>query len=288
LPVNLLAAPLSVLLSGKYKKEEAMSFLNLEGKVAIVTGGGAGIGRAIALGFAREGARVAVVDWKAEDGQAVVAEIEKLDENKPLDDLTATFIHADVSKDADASRIAAEAIAAFGRIDILCNNAGIQTYGTVESTAEEIWDKTLGVNLKSIYLVSKYVIPHMKQAGGGSIVNTASVQSVAALANSAAYVASKGGVTSLTQEMALDFGRYNIRVNAVLPGSIRTPMLEYSASQTPDPQKAMEEWNKLYALGRIGEAVEVANLILFLASPAASFITGAPYLVDGGLVARLF
>jgi meso-butanediol dehydrogenase / (S,S)-butanediol dehydrogenase / diacetyl reductase len=265
-----------------------MSFLNLEGKVAIVTGGGAGIGRAIALGFAREGVKVAVVDWNAENGQAVVAEIEKLDENKPLDETGAVFIQADVSKDADARRIAAETVAAFGRIDILCNNAGIQTYGTVENMAEDTWDKTLGVNLKSIYLVSKYAIPHIRQAGGGAIVNTASVQSLVALPNSAAYVASKGGVLTLTQEMALDFGRDNIRVNAVLPGSIRTPMLEFSASQEPDPARAMQEWGKLYALGRIGEAVEVANLVLFLASPAASFITGAPYLVDGGLVARLF
>lgn len=265
-----------------------MSFLNLEGKVAIVTGGGAGIGRAVCLGLAREGAQVVVVDLNLENGKAVVEEIERLDENKPLDMLAAAFIQADVSKDADASRIAAETVATFGRIDILCNNAGIQTYGTVESTSEETWDKTLGVNLKSIFLVSKYAVPHMKEAGGGAIVNTASVQSIAALPNSAAYVASKGGVTSLTQEMGLDLGQFGIRVNAVMPGSIRTPMLEYSASQQPDPEAAMREWGKLYARGRIGEPEEVANLIMFLASPAAGFITASAYLVDGGLSARLF
>lgn len=265
-----------------------MSFLDLEGKVAVVTGGGAGIGRAVCLGLAREGCQVAVVDWNEENGRAVVDEIEKLDANKPLDMQTAIFIRADVSKDADAGQIAATTIAAFGRIDILCNNAGIQTYGTVESTSEADWDKTLGVNLKSIFLVSKYVVPHMKEAGGGAIVNTASVQSISALPNSAAYVASKGGVTSLTQEMGLDLGKFGIRVNAVMPGSIRTPMLEYSASQQPDPDEAMREWGKLYARGRLGEPEEVANLIMFLASPAASFITASAYLVDGGLAARLF
>lgn len=265
-----------------------MSFLNFEGKVAIVTGGGAGIGRAVCLGLSREGAKVAVVDWNAENGQAVVKEIEGLDPNRPLDEVAAIFIQADVSKDADAQKIAAETVAAFGRIDILCNNAGIQTYGTVETTSEETWDKTLGVNLKSIFLVSKYAVPHMRAAGGGAIVNTASVQSVGALPNSASYVASKGGVTSLTQEMGLDLGPMGIRVNAVMPGSIRTPMLEFSASQQPDPEAAMREWGKLYARGRIGEPEEVANLIMFLASDAASFITSSAYLVDGGLSARLF
>jgi NAD(P)-dependent dehydrogenase (short-subunit alcohol dehydrogenase family) len=265
-----------------------MSFLNFEGKVAIVTGGGAGIGRAVSLGLAREGAKIAVVDWNIENGQSVVREIEALDPNRPLDEVAAIFIQADVSKDADAQKISAGTIAAFGRIDILCNNAGIQTYGTVETTSEETWDKTLGVNLKSIYLVSKYAVPHMREGGGGAIVNTASVQSVGALPNSASYVASKGGVTSLTQEMGLDLGPMGIRVNAVMPGSIRTPMLEFSASQQPDPEAAMREWGKLYARGRIGEPEEVANLIMFLASDAAGFITSSAYLVDGGLSARLF
>jgi len=259
-----------------------MSFLGLEGKVAIVTGGGAGIGRATALGFAREGAKVAVVDLSETNGQAVVAEIEKLEKGQAI------YIKADVSRTADAQRIAEETVAAFGRIDILHNNAAIQTYGTVVSTDEDTWDRTININLKSIYLVSKYVIPHMIKGGGGAIVNTASIQAEVCLPNSAAYVASKGGVVALTREMALDFVGQNIRVNAVLPASVHTPMLEFAATQEAQPDKAITDWGKLHPMGRVGKPEEVANLVLFLASPAAGFITGAPYLVDGGAAAKIF
>lgn len=268
-----------------------MSFLDLKGKVAVVTGAGAGIGRATSLALAREGVQVAVVDWSVENGRATLSEIERL---APLaggvEPGQAVFIQADVSKAADAERIAHETIAAFGRLDILHNNAGIQTYGTVVSTDEDTWDRTLNVNLKSVYLVSKYAIPQMLKTGGGSIINTASIQAQACLANSAAYVASKGAVLSLTREMALDFAAQHIRVNAVLPGSINTPMLQFAASQEaePDITKVIQEWGKIYPLGRVGTPEEVAGLVVFLASSASNFITGAPFLVDGGLAAKLF
>jgi NAD(P)-dependent dehydrogenase (short-subunit alcohol dehydrogenase family) len=257
-----------------------MSFADLVGKVAIVTGAANGIGKAAALGLAREGVKVAVVDWNESQGQAVAAEINR--------DGQAIFVQADVSKAADARKIIEETVKAFAKIDILHNNAGIQSYGTVVDTDEESWDRTLNVNLKSIFLVSKYAIPYMIEAGGGSIINTASVQAQVCLPNSAAYVASKGAVLALTREMALDFAPQNIRVNAILPGSINTPMLQFAASQEPDPNKAMSDWSKNYPLGRIGTPDEVGAVVVFLASSAAGFITGTPILVDGGLAARAF
>lgn len=250
-------------------------------KVAVVTGGGAGMGRAAALAFAREGAAVTVVDNLAERGQAVLEEIKKQEGR-------AIFVQADVSKAADCQRIAEETVAAFGAIHILFNNAGIQTYGTVVDTDEETWDRTLGVNLKSIYLVSKYCVPQIIKAGGGAVINNASIQAHACLPNSSAYVASKGGVLALTRTMALDFAKDKVRVNAILPGSIQTPMLEFAAAQEAQPDKAFEEWGKLYPLGRIGQPEEVANMVLFLASDEASFITGAPFYVDGGIAAKIF
>ena len=269
-----------------------MTYPELKGKVAVITGGGKGIGRATALAFAREGVHVAVVDWSAEDGQTTVSEIERLADQglagATLSPGRAIFIKADVSKLADARQIADQTYQTFGRIDILHNNAGIQTYGTVVDTDEDTWDRTLSVNLKSIYLVSKFVIPRIIEAGGGAVINTASVQAQACLPGAAAYVASKGGVLALTREMALDFAKNHIRVNAVLPGSINTPMLQFAASQEAEPEKAYEEWGKIYPLGRIGNPEEVAGLVVFLASSAASFITGAPFLVDGGLIAKAF
>jgi len=202
-----------------------MSFLDLQDKVAIVTGGGAGIGEATALAFACEGVSVAVVDLDEANGQAVVAQINYLANTNLITDKLkpgrAIFIKANVALAADAKRIASETVAAFGRIDILHNNAGIPGGGTVVTTDEAMWDRVMNVNLKSVYLVSKYVIPYMIEAGGGAIINTASVQAQVASANSAAYVGSKGAILALTREMALDFASANIRVNAILPGSIK-------------------------------------------------------------------
>lgn len=258
----------------------------------MVTGGGAGIGEATALAFAREGVSVAVVDLDATSGQAVAEEINRWSgtaQGKSIPEPgRAIFIRANVARAEDVQRMVAEAMAAFGRIDILHNNAGIPGGGTVVTTDEETWDRVLSVNLKSVYLVSKYVIPHMIANGGGAIINTASVQAQVASANSAAYVASKGGIVALTREMALDFAAANIRVNAVLPGSINTPTLRAVAQEQANPTTAMTEWGAGHPVGRLGLPEEVARVVLFLASDAASFITGAPYLVDGGVAAKLF
>jgi NAD(P)-dependent dehydrogenase (short-subunit alcohol dehydrogenase family) len=246
------------------------------GKVAVVTGSGGGIGRATAEAFAAEGAAVAVVDVKQDLIDTVVGGIGAAGGR-------AIGINADVSTSGGASRIAAQTVDAFGGIDILVNNAAIELYGTVVEMPEDAWDKVVSVNLKGIYLVSKYCIPHIAQRGGGSIVHLASVQAFVCLPNSAAYVATKGAVVSLTRAMALDHAREAIRVNCVCPGSIATPLLQDAAEHEPDPASALATWARRHPIGRIGKPAEVANVILFLASDQASFVTGSPYLVDGAL-----
>lgn len=248
------------------------------GKVAIVTGAGAGIGRATAEAFAAEGAAVVAADWDEPAARAVVAAI-------TADGGRALAVHADVSQDGDAARIAAATRDAFGGIDILFNNAAIQTYGSVWELPEEAWDRTIGVNLKSIYLVSRHCIPVMMEGGGGSIINTASVQGLASQRNVAAYAAAKGGVISLTRNMALDLGGHNIRVNSVCPGAIDTPLLRWASDLFGGQADDADDMGAMHALGRVGQPEEVAKIVLFLASDDASFCTGGAYLVDGGLLA---
>ena len=241
-------------------------------------GAGAGIGCATAEAFAAEGAAVVAADWDEPAARAVVAAIAAAGGQ-------ALAVHADVSQDGDAARIAAAAQEAFGGIDILFNNAAIQTYGSVWELPEEAWDRTIGINLKSIFLVSRHCIPVMMERGGGSIINTASVQGLASQRNVAAYAAAKGGVISLTRNMALDLGSHNIRVNSVCPGAIDTPLLRWASDLFGGEAEDTEDMGAMHALGRVGQPEEVAKIVLFLASDDASFCTGGAYLVDGGLLA---
>jgi NAD(P)-dependent dehydrogenase (short-subunit alcohol dehydrogenase family) len=252
--------------------------MRFEKKVVVVTGAGSGIGRACAVSFAAEGASVVIVDVNQAAADAVVEQIASAGGQ-------AAAVLADVSKAADAQRIAQEAVAHFGGIDCLVNNAGIQTYGTVVDTDEALWDRTLNINLKGVFLVSKYCIPEIAKRGGGAVVNMGSVQGIRTQRNVAAYTATKGAILALTRTMALDHASQNIRVNAVAPGSVDTPMLRWAAGlfEPDNPEALIDEWKTLHPLGRVARSDEIAQVVLFLASDQASFVTGATIVVDGGL-----
>ena len=253
-----------------------------DGKTVIVTGGGYGIGRATALEFAREGANVAVADINEEVGGAVISDVKKLGPGGLL-------VVADLEKSADCRRVVAETVETFGGVDILFNNVGIQPpdlYFSVEDTPEEVWDRILGINLKSYFLMSKYAIPEIRKRGGGAVVNTASVQGLQSMKGVPSYAASKGGILSLTRQMAIEYAEHNIRVNAVCPGTIDTQMVRAAAEEAPgDPDELVREWGSLHPLGRVGDPREIANVVLFLASDKASLMTGEHVNVDGGFMA---
>jgi NAD(P)-dependent dehydrogenase (short-subunit alcohol dehydrogenase family) len=254
-----------------------MNHTSFEGKVALVTGAAMGIGEATARTLADAGATVALLDRNEEKGVAATKKIISSGGK-------ASFYNCDVTSSEQLNKTIQSAVQTWGGIDILVSNAGIQRYGDVVATDETLWDEVLDTNLKSCYLVTKHVIPAMLHRGGGAIVAVGSVQSVSAVANSAAYVAAKHGILGLIRSIALDFASRKIRANCVLPGAIDTPMLRWAASLAPDPGGVIESCNRLHALGRIGQPEEVAQVIAFLASDAASFITGAALLVDGGMM----
>ncbi len=257
--------------------------MRFENKVAVVTGGGMGIGRSGALAFATEGAAVAVADYNAEAARNVVGEIEASGGQ-------AVAVIADVSKIADAERIAQETVQAFGGIDFLLNNAGIQTYGTVTETDEDTWDRTLNINLKGMYLVAKYCIPEMEKRGGGAIVNIASIQGMANQRRVAAYAAAKGGVIALTRSMGVDYAPQHIRANCICPGGVVTPMMHDSMGlRFPKDQIEAEirKAGETYPIGRLAESEEIASVVMFLCSEEASFMTGSAVVVDGGYMAAL-
>jgi NAD(P)-dependent dehydrogenase (short-subunit alcohol dehydrogenase family) len=241
--------------------------MRLAGKVALITGAGSGIGRAAALRFAQEGARVVVVDWKPEGGQETVRMIRS-------NGGEAIFVEADVSQDEDARRMVETAVATYGRLDILFNNAGIQVFGTIPNTPEANWHKVMDVNLKGVYLGCKYAIPHMVAQGSGSIINTSSVLGLVGDPDLPAYCATKGGILAMTRAMAQAHGRQNIRVNSICPGDVETPIVVEYFEHQPDPEEARRRAAAEYALGRIAQPEEIANVALFLASDESSFITG--------------
>jgi NAD(P)-dependent dehydrogenase (short-subunit alcohol dehydrogenase family) len=250
----------------------------LSDKVALITGGASGIGRATALLFAKEGAAVAIVDLNEVEGKAVV---QKIIDNGG----TAIFVHADVSKAEDCQLAIRQTVEKFGKLDILFNNAGIIRRATVVETSEEEWDKVMSINVKSIFLLSKYAIPVMAKKGGGVIINTASGWGLAGGRKAAAYCASKGAVVLLTKAMALDHAAQNIRVNCICPGDTDTPMLRSEARQLGKPENQFLSESAQRPLGRIGKPEEIAQAALFLASDASSFITGTALVVDGGALA---
>ncbi|MGC1911139.1 MAG: glucose 1-dehydrogenase, partial [Candidatus Acidiferrales bacterium] len=254
--------------------------MNFAGKVAVVTGGGSGIGRACSLELLARGATVAVVDWNAEAGAKVVRE-------SGGDAQRIQFFAADLSKRAEVERLVTRILGEFGGIDALASNAGIQRYGNATDTTEEEWDEVLGVNLKSAFLISKETIPHMIRRGGGAIALTASVQSLGAQRNSLAYMVSKHALLGLMRSLALDYAKDKIRVNALCPGAIDTPMLRWAASLDDNPAGVIEAAHKIHPLGRMGEAEEMAHVIAFLLSDEASFVTGSVMVADGGLMLPL-
>ncbi len=250
--------------------------IDLSGKVALVTGGAMGIGEASARKLASAGASVAILDSNESAGVKTAEDIRK-------SGAACDFFHCDMSKSEQVERAIAGVAARYHSIDIVVSNAGIQAYGDVITTTEADWDRLLGINLKGCFLVSKFAGPHMLKKGG-AIVVIGSVQSFTAIQNSVAYVTSKHALLGLVRAMALDFAKNGIRANCICPGTIDTPMLQWAASLSPDPESVIRTCDRMHALGRIGKPEEVADAVLYLASPMSSFITGASLLVDGGML----
>ncbi|MQA25830.1 MAG: SDR family oxidoreductase [Micromonosporaceae bacterium] len=252
-------------------------------KIALVAGGGAGIGQAVVARLADSGASVVFCSNAKDQVQTVERKFHAMG-------LSVTGVVADVRRAEEVRQFVEEAVNGYGGIDVVVNCAGIQRYGTVEETSEELWDETIGVNLKGVFLVCHFAVPHLIRRGGGAIVNISSVQAFATQSGVAAYTASKGGINALTRAIAIDHAADGIRVNAVCPAAVDTPMLRWTADlfrRDRTTEDLLDEWGRSHPLGRVARPEEVAEVVAFLASDRASFITGAEHRVDGGLLATL-
>ena len=262
-------------MQSKEIEERAAQLLSLEGKLAMVTGSASGIGRGISIRLAEMGAFIAVLDIDETEGRESAAEIEAQGGE-------AIFLKCDVRSASDCRRAVETIVQRSGKIDILCNCAGIAIRKDIIDLTEEEWDLALDVTLKGIYLLSREVVPHMIRSGGGSIINIGSGWSLKGGPRAASYCAAKGGAVNLTRAMAIDHGKHNIRVNCVCPGDVETPMLLSECAQLGEGREAFMREAANRPLGRVGTPDDIANAVLFLASPMASWITGAALVVDGG------
>ena len=253
--------------------------MRLRDKVAIITGAGAGVGAATATRFCAEGAHVLLCDW---DTDAVAAIADQL--RTTGGDVLALTVN--VADEAQVRQLVAATIDRWGRLDILINNAGVGSATDILNTTAEEWSRVMDVNLKGPFLCCKYSIPVMLEQGGGSIVNVASISSTCGIPGQAVYGPSKGGLLQLTRQLAIEYARRGIRVNAVAPGTVDTPMLHKTLGSLDNPDALMQFLLHNHPIGRIAQPVEIANAILFLASDEASFITGANLAVDGGYTAQ--
>lgn len=252
--------------------------MRLQDKVCIITGAGSGIGQSTALLFGSEQAIVVVADINREQGEETAAQIVSAGGR-------AVFLQTDVTSPESTKALADETIRQFGRIDVLFNNAGISGVGMLHEIEPDVWDKVMNVNIRGVYLPSKYVLPHMMEAKSGSIINMSSCIAEIGLALRASYAATKGAVLALTKSMQVDYAPYNIRVNALLPGTIMTPFVEnYLKNSYDDPEAAIASLKKRQLSGDLGRPDDVAKAALFLASDESKFMMGSPLYIDGGVV----
>ena len=250
--------------------------MRLKGKVALITGGGSGMGRAASLLFAREGAKVAAIDV-TEASAAETARMIKAAGGEAIS------LRADVSDSEDARAMVEETVRAFGGLDVIYNNAGIEgESGFIAQLSEEAFDRVIAINLRGVWLGMKYALPRIVERGGGAIINTASVAGIVGIKGASAYCAAKAGVIAMTRVAALEYGRYNVRVNCICPGVIQTPMVDRIAGPGGVKPRFIERSS---VFNRVGNADEIAHTALFLASDEAPFATGAPFIIDGGWVA---
>ena len=250
--------------------------MKLRGKTALVTGGGRGIGRAIALGLAQEGAQVAVLDILADNAAAVVREIEATG-------VKALALTADLTKRAQVDRAIADTLAQFGQIDILVNNAGWDRMEMFLDSEEETWDKIIAINFKGILYVCKAALPSMVARGQGKVISIASDAGRAGSTGEAVYAGTKGAIIAFSKTLAREMARHKITVNVVCPGLTETPLLQGIREQSPKTEKVIEAVTRAIPLGRVGQPEDIAGAVVYLASPAADFVTGQTLSVSGGL-----